>query len=94
MVQSEKELMLPKKEDSRILCFIFREVEEGGRVNGGVITLKFEPFILHVQCRNTEAAKRLHTISLEAGYRNSGITLGKSGKVTLAVRYDARSVWF
>jgi len=63
-----------------------REVEEGGKVNGGVITLKFEPFILHVQCRDTEAAKRLHTISLEAGYRNSGITLGKSGKVTLAVR--------
>ena len=73
------------------LCVFFREVEEGGKVNGGVITLKFEPFILHVQCRDTEAAKRLHTISLEAGYRNSGITLGKSGKVTLAVRYYFKS---
>ena len=31
----------------------------------GVITLKFEPFILHVQCRSLDAAKILHTIALE-----------------------------
>ena len=27
----------------------------------GILTLKFEPFILHVQCRDAEAAKFLHT---------------------------------
>jgi tRNA(Phe) wybutosine-synthesizing methylase Tyw3 len=27
----------------------------------GIATLKFEPFILHVQCRDLESAKLLHT---------------------------------
>jgi tRNA wybutosine-synthesizing protein 3 len=52
----------------------------------GVITLKFEPFILHVQCRNFEAAKKLLTSATEAGFRNSGFTSGKAGKVVLAIR--------
>ena len=30
--------------------------------DGGIITLKFEPFILHVQCRNLDVAKTLHTL--------------------------------
>jgi len=63
---------------------IWKAVEN--RDGAAAVTLKFEPFILHVQCRDLEAAKRLHTLSLEAGYRNSGLTLGKSGKITLAVR--------
>jgi len=53
---------------------------------GGVTTLKFEPFILHVQCRDLSSAKVLHTLSLESGYRNSGLTVGKAGKIVLAVR--------
>ena len=52
----------------------------------GILTLKFEPFILHVQCRDQAAAKSLHTLSLDCGYRNSGLTLGKAGKIVLAVR--------
>lgn len=28
----------------------------------GIVTLKFEPFILHLQCRTLELAKRMHTI--------------------------------
>lgn len=28
----------------------------------GCLTLKFEPFILHLQCRTIELAKKLHTI--------------------------------
>lgn len=27
----------------------------------GIVTLKFEPFILHVQCRDVESAKLMHT---------------------------------
>lgn len=50
------------------------------------LILKFEPFILHIQCRSLEAAKTLHTCALDCGFRNSGLTLGKNGKVTLAVR--------
>ena len=34
----------------------------------GVVTLKFEPFILHVQCRSLDAAKILHTIALEVRF--------------------------
>ena len=36
----------------------------------GSIIVKFEPFILHVQCRNLDAAKRIHTAAVEAGYRD------------------------
>ena len=28
----------------------------------GCLTLKFEPFILHLQCRTIELAKKLHTV--------------------------------
>ena len=52
----------------------------------GILTLKFEPFILHVQCRHLEAAKKLLQLANEAGFRNSGFTFGKGGKVVLAVR--------
>ena len=52
----------------------------------GICTLKFEPFILHVQCRHLEAAKTLQTLASEVGFRNSGFTYGKSGKVVLAIR--------
>ncbi len=30
--------------------------------NLGILTLKFEPFILHLQCRTLELAKRVHTL--------------------------------
>ena len=36
-------------------------VEVGDADELGVVTLKFEPFILHVQCRDVESAKVLHT---------------------------------
>lgn len=52
----------------------------------GILTLKFEPFILHCQCRHLEAAKKLLQLANEAGFRNSGFTFGKSGKVVLAIR--------
>lgn len=48
--------------------------------------LKYEPMILHVQCRTLEKAKLMHTCALDSGFRNSGITLGKNGKIILAVR--------
>jgi len=52
----------------------------------GCVVIKFEPFILHVQCRDIDAAKLVHTAAVESGYRNSGITLGRAGKVVAAVR--------
>ncbi|XP_069795525.1 tRNA wybutosine-synthesizing protein 3 homolog isoform X2 [Narcine bancroftii] len=47
---------------------------------------KFEPFVLHVQCREVEGAQLLHSIAINSGFRNSGITIGKKGKIMMAVR--------
>jgi len=49
-------------------------------------TLKFEGMILHVQCRTLEDGRRLHEAVAGAGFRNSGLTVGKAGRVQLAVR--------
>ncbi|KAM6148318.1 tRNA wybutosine-synthesizing protein 3 homolog [Rhynchocyon petersi] len=52
----------------------------------GDAVLKFEPFILHVQCRQLQDAQLLHSAAIDSGFRNSGITVGKRGKTMLAVR--------
>ncbi|RNA25371.1 tRNA wybutosine-synthesizing 3 -like protein [Brachionus plicatilis] len=49
------------------------------------ISIKFEPFILHVCCRNLDAAKLMLEKAVASGYRNSGLSLGSS-KIILAVR--------
>lgn len=48
--------------------------------------LKFEPFIIHIQCFNLDRASKLLTTALAEGNRNSGITFGKHDKYMLAVR--------
>lgn len=35
----------------------------------GPVLFKFEPFILHVQCRTLEAARSMLTVALDAGMR-------------------------
>lgn len=48
----------------------------------GVVSLKVEPAILHVLCRDVAAAKRLLQVALRAGFRESGLVLSESsGKV-------------
>lgn len=47
---------------------------------------KFEPFIMHVKCDSLNSAKHLLAISISSGFRNSGITVGNSGKIMMAVR--------
>lgn len=49
----------------------------------GDATLKFEPFVLHVQCKKLEDAQLLHTVAVNSGFRNSGITVGKKGKIIM-----------
>lgn len=48
--------------------------------------LKFEPFIMHVQCLDLEVAHSLLTVALAAGCRNSGMTMGKNEKFLVAIR--------
>ncbi|XP_040264535.1 tRNA wybutosine-synthesizing protein 3 homolog isoform X2 [Bufo bufo] len=52
----------------------------------GDAVLKFEPFVLHVQCRRLEDAQLLHSVAINSGFRNSGITVGKKAKIIMAVR--------
>ncbi|XP_066507923.1 tRNA wybutosine-synthesizing protein 3 homolog [Hoplias malabaricus] len=52
----------------------------------GDAVLKFEPCVLHVQCRQLEDAQLLHSVAINSGFRNSGVTVGKKGKVITAVR--------
>ncbi|XP_030608797.1 tRNA wybutosine-synthesizing protein 3 homolog isoform X1 [Archocentrus centrarchus] len=52
----------------------------------GDAVLKFEPFVLHLQCRRLEDAQLMHFVSINSGFRNSGVTVGKTGKIIMAVR--------
>ncbi|XP_076018478.1 tRNA wybutosine-synthesizing protein 3 homolog [Genypterus blacodes] len=52
----------------------------------GDAVLKFEPFVLHVQCRRLEDAQLMHSVAINSGFRNSGLTVGKTGKIIAAVR--------
>ncbi|XP_072275583.1 tRNA wybutosine-synthesizing protein 3 homolog [Pyxicephalus adspersus] len=52
----------------------------------GDAVLKFEPFVMHVQCCTLEDAQCLHNVAINSGFRNSGITVGKKGKIIMAVR--------
>ncbi|KAF0874239.1 tRNA wybutosine-synthesizing protein 3 homolog [Hyaena hyaena] len=55
------------------------------KANGDAV-LKFEPLILHVQCQQLQDAQILHSVAIDSGFRNSGITVGKRGKTMLAIR--------
>ncbi|KAL7385848.1 hypothetical protein ABVT39_001189 [Epinephelus coioides] len=54
--------------------------------SSGEAVLKFEPFVLHVQCRRLEDAQLMHSVAINSGFRNSGLTVGKTGKIITAVR--------
>ncbi|XP_068197120.1 tRNA wybutosine-synthesizing protein 3 homolog [Antennarius striatus] len=54
--------------------------------SSGSAVLKFEPLVVHVQCRQLDDAKLLHSVAVNSGFRNSGITFGKTGKIMMAVR--------
>ncbi|NXC71925.1 TYW3 protein, partial [Anhinga rufa] len=52
----------------------------------GDVVLKFEPFVLHVLCQELQDAQLLQSVAIESGFRNSGITVGRGGKIVMAVR--------
>ncbi|XP_029310171.1 tRNA wybutosine-synthesizing protein 3 homolog [Cottoperca gobio] len=54
--------------------------------SSGDVVMKFEPFVLHVQCRRLEDAQLLHSVAINSGFRNSGLTVSKTGKIITAVR--------
>ncbi|CAN9502853.1 unnamed protein product [Ophioblennius macclurei] len=62
------------------------ELTSGLARSEGDALLKFEPFVLHVQCRELEDAQLIHSAAVNSGFRNSGLTVGKTGKIIAAVR--------
>ncbi|XP_036939416.1 tRNA wybutosine-synthesizing protein 3 homolog isoform X2 [Acanthopagrus latus] len=54
--------------------------------SSGEAVLKFEPFVLHAQCRRLDDAQLLHSVAINSGFRNSGLTVSKTGKIITAVR--------
>lgn len=42
-----------------------------------LVSLKFEPYIAHVEARNWAAANELLQAALQAGFRNSGMVVGR-----------------
>lgn len=53
----------------------------------GVVSLKCEPFVMHVQCRTMDAAKLLLTAAVsDAGFRNSGVT-PPGARIMVAIRH-------
>ncbi|KAG7319984.1 hypothetical protein KOW79_017127 [Hemibagrus wyckioides] len=62
------------------------DVMAGLEKSSGDPVFKFEPCVLHVQCRRLEDAQLLHTVAINSGFRNSGVTVGKKGKIIMAVR--------
>ncbi|OQS01903.1 tRNA wybutosine-synthesizing protein [Thraustotheca clavata] len=60
-------------------------------VLNGMVIFKHEPFIMHVQCRDEEAAKVMLQCGLACGFRESGIVLGNK-KTMVAIRTTANSM--
>uniref|UniRef100_A0A3Q3XRL2 tRNA wybutosine-synthesizing protein 3 homolog n=1 Tax=Mola mola TaxID=94237 RepID=A0A3Q3XRL2_MOLML len=54
--------------------------------SNGDAVFKFEPFVLHVQCRQLDDAQLVHSVAINSGFRNSGLTVSKTGKIMTAVR--------
>eukprot|EP00760_Papus_ankaliazontas_P034206 PhM_4_TR7040/c0_g1_i1/m.89754/K15450/TYW3; tRNA wybutosine-synthesizing protein 3 len=51
----------------------------------GSLELKFEPVILHILCRDLEAASRLVLSGIDAGLKKSGIIVSSKGKVNVSL---------
>ncbi|KAM6327360.1 tRNA wybutosine-synthesizing protein 3 homolog [Podargus strigoides] len=67
------------------MCTTADVVTALGKATGDVV-LKFEPFVLHVLCQELQDAQLLHSVAVDSGFRNSGITVGRGGKIMMAVR--------
>ena len=59
--------------------------------NNSMTWLRHEPFILHIACRSAEAGQKLYQIARDAGYRESGLSLGRR-KIMLAIRTTSLSL--
>ncbi|RLN69745.1 hypothetical protein BBP00_00000164 [Phytophthora kernoviae] len=59
--------------------------------NSNMIIFKHEPFIMHVVCRDLDAAKELLQWGIACGFRESGVVLGNR-KIMCAIRTTANGL--
>jgi len=64
----------------------YKDVAESLKTSTADACIKFEPFVLHVQCCSIQAAQKLVEVAVASGFRNSGMTIGRHGKIIAAVR--------
>lgn len=53
-----------------------------------LILYKFEPFILHVKCRDFEIASKLYNTAMSCGFRESGIGSNNIVAVRISIKLD------
>lgn len=53
------------------------------------ISLKFEPFILHIECKDLQSAKKLLLLSKQTGFRESGIN-AISNRIILRITFNLK----
>lgn len=80
-----------KKKGCKWLYTTHDEAEYDAAIAGlqflnGDSVFKFEPFVLHVQCKSLSSAQSMLSCAVASGFRNSGISLGNKGKIIVAVR--------
>jgi tRNA wybutosine-synthesizing protein 3 len=63
----------------------------GGGVWSAQLIFKHEPFIMHVVCRDLDAAKELLQWGIACGFRESGVVLGNK-KIMCAIRTTANAL--
>uniref|UniRef100_K3WQA5 tRNA wybutosine-synthesizing protein 3 n=1 Tax=Globisporangium ultimum (strain ATCC 200006 / CBS 805.95 / DAOM BR144) TaxID=431595 RepID=K3WQA5_GLOUD len=59
--------------------------------NSNMLIFKHEPFIMHVVCRDLDAAKELLQWGIACGFRESGVVLGNK-KIMCAIRTSANGL--
>ncbi len=76
----------------RIVNKVVEAGEEAAKKESAIISLKCEPFILHLRCRDLRSGQALHAAALSCGFRESGLTVSNKvaqGKIMLAIRTSA-----
>mgnify|MGYP003365313454 CR=1 FL=1 len=64
--------------------------EDNSKFDGATryILYKYEPFILHVKCRNFEIASKLYNTSMGCGFRESGIGSNNIVAIRINIKLD------
>ena len=57
----------------------------------GDVHFKAEPFVMHVECRDIEAAQALLHVAIRCGFRESGISVGRR-KCMVGIRTTANTL--